>query len=131
MLFSFQVRCVRAHVKYDRGTLLQLGELSHMVFFRHKCSRFLPGVTPGQVTAGGCPGTRRRIRKRGRRGGKEQRLCRLVRKGRLTLPIILLTNVQSLVNKMDDLFSRIATPRYIQNCSVLCFCETWLGRNFG
>lgn len=104
-LLSFHVRYVRAHVKYDRGILLQLGEMSYRGF----------------------PGTGRPTRKRGRRGGGGRRLRRLFSKGRLTLPIILFANVQSLANKMDDPFSRMATQRYIQDCSVL-FCETWLGQ---
>ncbi len=83
-------------------------------------------MPPGQATAGGTPGARRPTRKRGRRGGVERRLRRLVSRGRLALPIILFANVQSLANKIDDLISRLATQRYIQDCSVLCFCETWL-----
>lgn len=35
-------------------------------------------------------------------------------------------NVQSLDNKMDELHLRISTQRYVWDCSMLCFCETWL-----
>ncbi|KAK0146756.1 hypothetical protein N1851_013962 [Merluccius polli] len=47
--------------------------------------------------------------------------------GRLTLPIILFANVQSLENKMDELHARISMQKDIQDCTLLCFCETWLG----
>lgn len=131
---SFHVRYVRAHIKYDRVTLLQLGELNYRGYFDINVLDSFPelhlhaGATPGQATTGGFPGTGRSTRKRGRRGGGGRRLRRLVSKGRLTLPIILFANVQSLVNKMDELFCRMATQRYFKDCSVLCFCETWLGQ---
>lgn len=126
------MRHVRAHVNYDHPTLTQLGELSHRGHFDLKLLDSFPelhlhaGVTPGQATAGGLPGTRRPTRRGGRWGGAKRRLRHLASRGRLTLPIILFADVQSLENKLDDLFSWMATQRYIQDCSVLCFCETGL-----
>ncbi len=42
------------------------------------------------------------------------------------LPSILLTNVQSLENKMDDLRARISFQRDIRDCNIFCLTETWL-----
>ncbi len=42
------------------------------------------------------------------------------------LPSILLINVQSLVNKMDDLRARRSFQRDIRDCNILCLTETWL-----
>ncbi len=42
------------------------------------------------------------------------------------LPSILLANVQSLENKMDDLRARISFQWDIRDCNVLCLSETWL-----
>ncbi len=42
------------------------------------------------------------------------------------LPSILLTKVQSLENKMDDLRARIRFQRVIRDCNILCLTETWL-----
>ncbi len=42
------------------------------------------------------------------------------------LPSILLTNVQSLENKIDDLRARISFQRDIRDCNILCLNETWL-----
>ncbi len=42
------------------------------------------------------------------------------------LPSILLANVQSLENKMDDLRARISFQRDIRDCNILCLTETWL-----
>ncbi len=42
------------------------------------------------------------------------------------LPSILLTNVQSLENKMDDLRARISSQWDIRDCNILCLTETWL-----
>jgi hypothetical protein len=42
------------------------------------------------------------------------------------LPSILLANMQSLDNKIDDLHRILNYQRNIQNCNILCFTETWL-----
>ncbi|KAK3505997.1 hypothetical protein QTP70_003344, partial [Hemibagrus guttatus] len=39
---------------------------------------------------------------------------------------ILLANVQSLENKLDDLRAKVKFQRDIRDCSLLCFTETWL-----
>ncbi|KAI3362874.1 hypothetical protein L3Q82_001923 [Scortum barcoo] len=77
--------------------------------------RSLPVVEPEQ---------RRRQRKRGSRAGVLVRLRK--RENRPPLPSILLANVQSLDNKLDELRSRMAFQRDIKNCNVLVFTETWL-----
>ncbi len=43
-----------------------------------------------------------------------------------SLPSILLTNVQTLENKMDDLRARISFQGDIRDCNILCLTETWL-----
>lgn len=48
------------------------------------------------------------------------------RQNRPTLPTILLANVQSLRNKLDDLRARIYFERDTRNCCVFAFTETWL-----
>ncbi|RXN39336.1 leucine-rich repeat-containing 24-like protein [Labeo rohita] len=45
---------------------------------------------------------------------------------RTPLPSILLANVQSLENKLDDLRARAKFQRDIRDCNLLCFTETWL-----
>ncbi|KAI3377239.1 hypothetical protein L3Q82_009151 [Scortum barcoo] len=70
------------------------------------------------------PEQRRRRRKRGSRAGVLVRLRK--RENRPPLPSILLANVQSLDNKLDELRSRMAFQRDIKNCNVLVFTETWL-----
>ena len=42
------------------------------------------------------------------------------------LPSILLTNVQSLDNNLDEIRARVAFQRDIRDCNILCFMETWL-----
>ena len=64
------------------------------------------------------------LRKRGKRGGLLVRLRR--RAHRAPLPSILLANVQSLDNKVDEIRARVAFQRDIRDCNVLCFTETWL-----
>ena len=41
-------------------------------------------------------------------------------------PSILLANVQSLDNKLDEVRTRISYQQDIKNCNILCFTELWL-----
>ena len=65
---------------------------------------------------------RKRRRYRGRKAGC---LVRTRRRGvgKLPLPSILLANVQSLDNKLDEVRSRISYQQDIKNCNILCFTE--------
>ncbi len=67
---------------------------------------------------------RRQRKHRGRRTGIRNRLRK--RAHSPPLPSILLANVQSLENKMDDLRARIIFQRDIRECNILCLTETWL-----
>ncbi|KAK2905565.1 hypothetical protein Q8A73_009508 [Channa argus] len=67
---------------------------------------------------------RRRRRKRGKRGGLHARLK--ARASRPPLPSLLLANVRSMENKLDELRARITTQREIRECCALIFTETWL-----
>ena len=49
-----------------------------------------------------------------------------MRVGKLPLPSILLANVQSLDNKLDEVRSRISYQQDIKNCNILCFTESSL-----
>ncbi len=60
---------------------------------------------------GKCAGIRNRLRERAHSS---------------PLQSILLVNVQSLENKMDDLRARISFQRDIRDCNILCLTETWL-----
>lgn len=67
---------------------------------------------------------RLRRRRRGKRAGA---LVRFRERGlRSPLPSILLSNVRSLCNKMDELRLLIRTNRDFSLTSVLCFTESWL-----
>ena len=69
---------------------------------------------------------KQRHRKRGKRSSL---LVRLRRRAHCApLPSILLANVQSLDNKVDEIRARVAFQRDIRDCNVLCFTETWLTR---
>ncbi|KAI4904828.1 hypothetical protein NFI96_006812 [Prochilodus magdalenae] len=68
--------------------------------------------------------TERPRRKRGKRGGLHARLK--ARAMRLPLPSLLLANVCSLENKLDELRARITTQREIREGCTLILKETWL-----
>ncbi|KAK0136904.1 hypothetical protein N1851_026926 [Merluccius polli] len=65
-----------------------------------------------------------RRRPRGKRSGTMNRLRR--RAHSTPLPSILLANVQSLENNLDDLRARIRYQRDIRDCNIICLTETWL-----
>ncbi len=67
---------------------------------------------------------RRQKKHSGRRAGIRNRLRE--RAHSPPLPSILLANVQSLENKMDDLRARISFQQEIRDCNILCLTETWL-----
>ncbi len=75
--------------------------------------------------AEGNNGHRRRNKKHhGKSAGIRNRLRKRVHSP--PLPSILLANVQSLENKMDDLRARISFQRDIRDCNIICLTETWL-----
>lgn len=42
---------------------------------------------------------------------------------------VLLANVQSLKNKLDELRLRWSYQRDLKNCNILCFSESWLNKD--
>ena len=64
---------------------------------------------------------KQRRRRRGRRSGLLVRLLR--RAHRAPLLSILLANIQSLDNKVDEIRARVAFQRDIRDCNVLCFTK--------
>jgi hypothetical protein len=89
----------------------------------YKSNVNLPTVRPGiRLIPEADP--KRRHRRRGRQSSQLVRL--LGRAHRPSLQSILLTNVQSLDNKVDEIQARVAFQRDISDCSILCFTETWL-----
>ena len=71
-----------------------------------------------------CLPSRRRKKKRGPRAGVLVRTRKRCFKP--AFPTILLANVQSIDNKMDELNAPVKFQRDIRNCCVLGFFETWL-----
>ncbi len=124
--FSFYTHNV-CTIYYDRRTLLDIG---------HHCTNLLQdtlSTDPAwpldilrntKVYKGRLNNPRRRRKHHGRRAG----ICNRLRKRAHSppLPSILLANVQSLENKMDDLRARISFQRDIRDCNILCLTETWL-----
>ncbi len=112
---------------YDRRTLLDIG---------HHCTNLLKGtlstdpawtleiLQSTEVNKGRLNNPRRCRKHRGRRAGIRNRLRK--RAHSPPLQSILLANVRSLENKMDDLRARISFQRDIRDCNIFCLTETWL-----
>ncbi len=126
-LLSLFTRITSALFIYDRRTLLDIG---------HHCTNLLQDtlstdpawpleiLRSTEADKGRLNNPRRRRKHRGRRAGIRNRLRK--RAHSPPLPSILLANVQSLENKMDDLRARISFQRDIRDCNILCLTETWL-----
>ncbi len=128
-VFSLSVftRITSALFIYDKRTLLDIG---------HHCTNLLQdtlSMDPArpleilrntEVNKGLLNNRRRQKKHRGRRAGIRNRLRERAQSP--PLPSILLANVQSLENKMDDLRARISFQRDIRDCDILCLTETWL-----
>lgn len=67
-------------------------------------------------------------RRQGKRGGVRQRF-REQRLSRIPLPSMILGNVQSLRNKMDELQGNVSFLKDFREYCVLAFTETWLTEN--
>ncbi|XP_078000927.1 uncharacterized protein LOC144453491 [Glandiceps talaboti] len=68
-----------------------------------------------------------KLRKRGERGGLRQRIRN--REHIPYLPALIIGNVQSLNNKVDELSAQVKFLRDFRTSSVTCFTETWLNES--
>lgn len=70
-------------------------------------------------------GCRGGVRRRGKRkGSRQQRLMR--RRFKPCLPSLIMGNVRSMANKMNELTGLARSQREFRECSLMCFTETWL-----
>ena len=70
---------------------------------------------------------RERKQKRGKRGGIQARLEASPHKP--AIPSLLMANVRSLDNKIDNIRLLRSTQRKVRDCCVYVFTETWLHNN--
>ena len=111
---------------YDRQSLISIGlQFGLQSTHRLDCSldRLAGEQWPAEILRNNNNNTRRR-RRRGKRAGIRNKLRS--RAHRPPLPSILLANVQSIENKLDDIRARIKFQRDIRDCNVFCLTETWL-----
>ncbi|KAK0155076.1 hypothetical protein N1851_002615 [Merluccius polli] len=114
-------------ITYSRELLLALRPLAVSDNILH-IPRSLR-ISSLQAAASGILSKKHR-RKRGRRGGVQRRLRKYGLRDRRrlpALPTILLSNVQSIRNKMDELEAHSRCKRDFRETCLLAFTETWLG----
>ncbi len=112
-------------IMYDKRTLLDIGpRYTNLIQDTLSTDPAWPLeiLRSTEVDKGRLNNTRRRKKHRGKRAGIRNRLRK--RAHSPPLPSILLANVQSLENKMDDLRARISFQRDIRDRNILC--STWL-----
>ncbi len=124
---SLFTRVTSAMIMYDKRTLLDIGQrytnLIQDTLYTDPAWP-LEILRSTEADKGRLNNTRRRKKHCGKRAGIRNRLRK--RAHSPPLPSILLANVQSLENKMDDLRARISFQRDIRDCNILCLTETWL-----
>ncbi len=123
-MLSLFTHTTSALITYDKRTLLDIGH-RYTKLFQVTLSTNLSWPLEILRNAEENNGHRRRNTKhRGKHAGIRNRLRK--RAHSPPLPSILLANVQSLENKMDDLRARISFQRDIRDCNIICLTETWL-----
>ncbi len=123
LLISIFTHITSALITYDKSTLLDIGNR----FTNLVQDTLSPNPSwPLEILRNAeNKGHRRRNKKhRGNSAGIRNRLRK--RAHSPPLPSILLANVQSLENKMDDLRARISFQWDIRDCNIICLSETWL-----
>ncbi len=124
---SLLIRVSSAMIMYDRRTLLDIGQrYTNLIKDTLSADPAWPLeiLRSTELNNDRLNNRRRRRKHRGRRAGIRNRLRK--RAHSPPLPSILLANVQSLENKMDDLRARISFQRDIRDCNIFCLTETWL-----
>ena len=123
LLYLDIISAYPARRQYGRSELLQLN------FVRLAGVSDITPQIPDLIRR--CPGNIyeetgvKRRRKRGKRGGARLRL-RKTRFNRLPLPSMILGNVQSIRNKLDELQGNVRFLKDYKDCCVMAFTETWL-----
>ena len=130
-IFSYFLQLCNGKITYDSSTLRDIGfnyiQSSHGVLSPNTSwpAEILRSAAGFHGDENAPPNRRKRKRrKRGKKGGVRKRLRDKAH--RPPLPSILLANVQSLENKLDELRARIRFQRDMRDCNILCFTETWL-----
>ncbi len=124
LLLSLFTHITSALITYDKRTLLDIGH-RYTNLFQDTLSTNSSWPLEILRNAEGNNGHRRRNKKhRGKSAGIRNRLRK--RAHSPPLPSILLANVQSLENKMDDLRARISFQWDIRDCNIICLTETCL-----
>ncbi len=125
LLISLFTHITSALITYDKSTLLDIGNR----FTNLVQDTLSPNPNPSwplEILRNTENKDHRRQNKKHR--GNSAGICNRLRKRAHSppLPSILLANVQSLENKMDDLRARISFQRDIRDCNIICLTETWL-----
>ncbi len=124
-LLSLFTRVTSAMIIYDKRTLLDIGQhYTNLIQDTLSTNPMWPLEILRHTENKGRLNNPRRWRKhRGRRAGIRNRLRK--RAHSPPLPSILLANVQSLENKMDDLRTRSSFQRDIRDFNIFGLTETW------
>ena len=113
-------------IQYTRDQLLAWNSPS-LLSGQYPLSK-LPGGILRRVNCNSAPGDDAGIvkkRKRGKRGGVRQRL-RSKQLTRIALPSLIVGNVQSLRNKLDELQGNVRFLQDYRNSCAMAFTESWL-----
>lgn len=95
-----------------------------LTYTREELLNLRPYAASKPVLEPGLSEIKRKTRKRGCRGGNKVKNRRRGRKP--VLPSVIMGNVNSLCNKVDELSACVRFDRLYRQSSLLCFTETWL-----
>ena len=104
------------HYVYDRTVLFDIKNIMDQSKDMYDSSSFI-GSIPLEIRKG-------KQRRRGRKGGVRARWRR--RQYRTAMPSVIMGNVRSLRNKIDELEALTRYDYQYRECCYMCFSETWL-----
>ncbi|KAL7860079.1 hypothetical protein SRHO_G00152260 [Serrasalmus rhombeus] len=135
-ILSIFAQIARANYSYSSQTLLDINihctniGFTHQFDFNQLPPELIrtPGPSESLLPTGSARRRRRQRRQRKQRRGKRGGLCAKLRLNphRPALPSVFLANVCSLPGKLDELKIWTLTQRWLRDCNLMFFMETWL-----
>lgn len=114
-----------ARIQYGREFLLQWRRPYNVRYPVDQCPPHGNGVHNNTGPSTAQDRYPRKMRKRGKKGGVRVRLRKL-RLNRIPLPSIVMANIQSLRNTIDELQATVRFQHAYKDACIMAFTESWL-----
>lgn len=110
----------------SKRTTAQLLHTARAVYSREQLIVLRPTDVPAEIWRRTHQGCRGGGQKRRRKETARQGMLEVRRRYKPCLPSIIMGNVQSLANKINELTMLAQSQREYRECSLMCFTESWI-----